>query len=487
MEPPGSTQTGPSPHLSTPTGSRQRAGQPIILALIYVNGSSYKTSQLSPREDAMYLRISGLLAIVALALAGVLGSPQSLAQNAYIPSADFDHVSVIDTVTNTVIATIPVGMFPMGVAVSPDGRKVYVTNETSNNVSVISTFTNRVIGSAIPVGTHPVGVAVSPDGRKVYVTNTSTSSYNVSVIDTAKNRVTATIPVGQLPLGVAVTPDGVHHSPPHLRADRRGEEPGRAGDATNKVYVANAGSNNVSVVDAATNKVIATIPVGLQPIGVAVSPVQRKREDERERGDGGGREREPEGGKVYVVNELSNSVSVIDAATNTVIATIPVGTQPAGVAVSPDGSRVYVTNANSPDFSQPGTVSVIDAATNTVIATIPVGTTPGGVSVTPDGSRVYVANAFSPVSVIDAVKNIVVATITVANGNGGGDAFALGLFIQPKQPALEFAGTPGEKNYLDESVSALAKQYGGLNNAAAALGFDSVGAVQYAIEEFCAG
>jgi len=75
------------------------------------------------------------------------------------------------------------------------------------------------------------------------------------------------------------------------------------------------------------------------------------------------------------------TVSVIDTATNTVIATIPVGFEPVGVAVTPDGSKVYITNNNS------STVSVIDTVTNTVTATIPVGLFPFGVAVTPDGSR----------------------------------------------------------------------------------------------------
>ena len=79
-----------------------------------------------------------------------------------------------------------------------------------------------------------------------------------------------------------------------------------------------------------------------------------------------------DGSKVYVTNSSApNTVSVIDTAMNTVSATIPVGITPLGVAVSPDGSKVYVTNAFS------NTVSVIDTATNTVIATIPVGITPG--------------------------------------------------------------------------------------------------------------
>src|ERR1700751_4984019 len=69
----------------------------------------------------------------------------------------------------------------------------------------------------------------------------------------------------------------------------------------------------------------------------------------------------------YITNYGSNTVSVIATASNTVIATIPVGGAPYGVAVNPDGGRVYVTNSDS------GSVSVIATASNTVIATIPVG------------------------------------------------------------------------------------------------------------------
>ncbi|MFP1625859.1 YncE family protein [Streptomyces sp. 5K101] len=77
----------------------------------------------------------------------------------------------------------------------------------------------------------------------------------------------------------------------------------------------------------------------------------------------------------YVANLNDDTVSVIDAATNTVVDTITVGDTPLNVAVSPDGSRVYVTN-----FAD-DTVSVIDTATNTVIDTIPVGDGPVGVAI----------------------------------------------------------------------------------------------------------
>jgi YVTN family beta-propeller protein len=99
-----------------------------------------------------------------------------------------------------VTATIPVGSQPGGVAVTPDGSKVYVANFLSNNVSVIATATNTV--TAIPAGSEPFGVAVTPDGCKVYVANGA--SNNVSVIATATNRVTAAITVGRGPVAFGV-------------------------------------------------------------------------------------------------------------------------------------------------------------------------------------------------------------------------------------------------------------------------------------------
>jgi YVTN family beta-propeller protein len=93
----------------------------------------------------------------------------------------------------------------------------------------------------------------------------------------------------------------------------------------------------------------------------------------------------PDGSNVYVANQLG-TVSVIGTATNTVVATIPIGNNAIGVAITPDGTKVYVASFG------PNTVSVIATATNTVVATIPVGTAPVGVAVTPDGSKVYVTN-----------------------------------------------------------------------------------------------
>ncbi len=91
----------------------------------------------------------------------------------------------------------------------------------------------------------------------------------------------------------------------------------------------------------------------------------------------------------YVTNSNSSSVSVIDTASNSVVATVGVGGRPIGIGITPDGSRAYVANSNS------NSVSVIDTATNSVVATVGVGSYPQGLAITPDGSRAYVANTFS--------------------------------------------------------------------------------------------
>jgi bacillolysin len=289
-------------------------------------------------------------------------------------------VSVIDTSTNVVITTVNAGtgcfcVGPDGVAVTPDGALVYVTNELDNTVSVIRTATNSVI-AAIAVGNGPSAVVVSRDGTRAYVLNGS-SSTSVSVIDTSTNAVIATIPLGVIQArGIAVAPNGT------------------------RVYAATYGSNSVKVIDTASNTVITTIPVGPLPLGVDTSP---------------------DGSLVYVANLNGSSVSAISTASNTVVATIPVGSQPYSARFAPDGSRAYVANVGT------GTVSVIDTATHSVLTTIPsmFGQT---LEFTPDGTRAYVAGG-GAVRIIDTATTTGIGTIpfnTTTQGNPGSIAMSSG-------------------------------------------------------------
>ncbi len=284
---------------------------------------------------------------------------------AYIANASANSVFIINTVTNEVEAAIPVGLYPQGITVSPDGSKIYVSNYLGSTVSVISTYTNTVIAT-ITVGTTPFGMILSPDGSKLYVTNTLAN--DIVVVNTATNKIEATITVGSRPVGLAISADG------------------------SRVYVTNSDptANSVSVINTTTNVVIATIPVGTSQGGVILSP---------------------DGSKLYVVNTGSNSVLVISTVSNTITQTIPVGTYPFGISTTPDGSKLYITN------SQANTVSVVNTATNTVIATIPVGTDPFGVDVSPDGAQAYVANnGTNTVSIINTATNTVSKVLQTGQG-----------------------------------------------------------------------
>lgn len=277
----------------------------------------------------------------------------------YVPNEDSNTVSVIDTSTNSVVATIPVQGTPDTTAVSPNGLFVYVACE-SGFVSVIDTATNTVTAN-IPAGASADFIAFSPDSSRAYVTHFG-QNY-VSVIDTTTNSVIANITAGSGTYSVAVSPDGSH------------------------AYVTNEFSGTVSVIDTATNSVVATTNVGSTPTGIAVSP---------------------DGTHVYVNNDESGTVSVIDPTSNTVAATINVGAGLFGIVFSPDGSHAYVARGAAG-------ISVIDTATNSVTASFNAGPEALGVAISPDGTHLYVSNfyASNTVTVVDLATDTIDATIAV--------------------------------------------------------------------------
>ena len=243
-------------------------------------------------------------------------------------------VYVVSTATKGLISTVKVGLDPFEIVVTPDGKKIYVANSGSDNVSVIDVKTKKVTVT-VPVEGSPYYISITPDGKKVYVGNFD--GENISVIDTATDSVIATVPVGNITTNVELSPDG------------------------KKAYAWNCNVYNTSVIravaiiDTKTENVIAKVPVGNRLGQIAISP---------------------DGKKVYVEDLYNASIAVIDTKTNTVIATVPVG-DPMGIAVTPDGKKVYVANAKNYN------VSVIDTATNTVTATVYPGIYPTGVLIVP--------------------------------------------------------------------------------------------------------
>ena len=281
-------------------------------------------------------------------------------------------------------ATVTVGGTPYAVAITPDGKYAYVPN--AENVSVINTATNKVTAT-VTARNWPAGIAITPDGKYAYVPDTNTPTNQggiVSVISIATNTVTATITVGGNPNhGVAITPDGKY------------------------VYVTNF-DGTVAVISTATNTVTANITIGTQSAPSVVSTGPKTITIE-----GGSTIPQavaitPNGEYAYVANG-DGTVSAINTTTNTVTATITLAGNPNALAVTPNGEYAYVCAMNSS-----GMVTVINTATNTVTATITGFGSPNGIAMTPDGRYAYVTDGFNnSVSVINTATNTVDRTVTV--------------------------------------------------------------------------
>ncbi len=157
---------------------------------------------------------------------------------------------------------------------------------------------------------------------------------------------------------------------------RRKHFPKYPADFREYAWVTNGGGNSVTVLDLVHMTTAATIPVGDDPVDIAVSPTR----DE-----------------VYVVNRGSGSVSVIDAVTNKVVATIGVHREPESISVDATGKRAYVANAGS------NNVSVLDLTERREIGAVGVGEGPGVVRVSPDGETLVVTNrGGNSTTVVDA-------------------------------------------------------------------------------------
>jgi YVTN family beta-propeller protein len=184
------------------------------------------------------------------------------------------------------IKTIELGEWPSGVAISPDGRYVYVTNMISKNVSVINSEDDK-IERTIKLNGLPNAIAISPDGKYLYVTDEE--NFKLFIIDSKSEKTVKELLIGIAPRGITVTPDGRY------------------------IYISNLDSFNVTAVDANKMEVMANIPVSSLPWGIASSPDSKR---------------------IFVCNYYENSISVIDTSTNKEIERINGAVFPTKIAVS---------------------------------------------------------------------------------------------------------------------------------------------------------
>jgi YVTN family beta-propeller protein len=229
------------------------------------------------------------------------------------PPAAANCLAAIDFATATVgygIAALPasLGTDATGTALSPDGKTLYVANE-SGTVTAFNLARGQVAWS-LAVGAAPTAVAVSPDGQTLYVANQNDGT--LAVVSTASHRLVARVPVSANPCALAVAPDG------------------------RTVYV--SGSNGVSVVDAQTSRVTASIEGAGGGCGLALSAATDR-----------------------LYSSTGGAAAVVDTLTNHVVAHFAAADGSWGLAVSADGALLY---AALPTGNQ---VAVMNAETGAVL------------------------------------------------------------------------------------------------------------------------
>lgn len=237
-------------------------------------------------------------------------------------------VSVVDPAAGEVLAQHKLTGFarPHGIAVSGDGRRLWVSAEEQSSVLEVETETGRIVERwRTPQPAHMV--LGSADGTKLYAATTAGAI--VSVIDRATNSVR--------PLEVGTGPEGMA-----LRPQSR------------ELWVASRIANTLSVIDTRSDTVVATVPTGGEfSLKLAFSP---------------------DGRSVWVSNNASGTVTLLDAATRRLVDSVDLGTATLGIAVSADGRHVAVA------LPRRGEVALIDAKARTVLCTIPVGRDADGVA-----------------------------------------------------------------------------------------------------------
>ena len=337
----------------------------------------------------MLSRAKSIYTLILLASSLVIGPLRGeAAPNAYVANTEHHLVSVIDTVDDTLLATIPVGAFPSQVAVTQDGARVYVANAGTHDVSVIDTATNTEV-AFVAVSDSPAALALTPDGTELYVLGAGgvLQVIDTALIGSATDPVVATLSFGtpgfnQDATSIAFLPDGT------------------------RAYALVSGS--LRVIDIATLAVLSSLDVGSAPSQVVLSP---------------------DGTLAYITNSfgfdmavLEGQVVVVDTATDSVVSVIPLFTLPGSIVLTPDGGRAYVgivsrlaNGGEAMGFTPDQQVAVIDLATSIVTRWIRVPGAPAGMAITPDGSGVYVAiPSANAISVIDTATDTLALTIDVA-------------------------------------------------------------------------
>jgi YVTN family beta-propeller protein len=313
----------------------------------------------------------------------------------YVTNERSNNITIIDSVTNEVVATVPTGKRPRGIHASPDGKTLYIAlsgspiagpgvdestlppaDKAADGIGVFDVAQRKLV-KTIAGGSDPEEFSLSKDGSLLYSSNEDTGE--TSVIDLAAGSVAATLKVGDSesePEGVTTSPDGKF------------------------VYVTAENEGMVFVIDTETRKVIKSIKVGARPRSVAFFA---------------------DGSKAYVTCENDGTLAIIDAVKHVKTGDIKIGKptapeniKPMKIILSPDSKTAYVSAGRGK------MIFIIDTATDMVTGSVEAGQRPWGIDISPDGKYLYTANGPSnDVTVIDLNTKMVLKTIKAGESPWG--------------------------------------------------------------------
>jgi len=299
------------------------------------------------------------------------------AASLFVTNTKSDSVSVIDTNTFEVLATIPVGNGkPNRIVFHPDGKWAWVVYDKSHDLGVIDADTRKLV-KRVKIGGNPYNLSFTPDGRYLLVLDWSSDTSNDEIIfyDLQAEKIDGRVVVSTWPAHSVFSRDGKRlyvsgetagdltvidvttRTTVARHVHGGGDAMGLALAADGKILYAAAGENKTILkIDTATNKPIGTIAL---PGIVHESTLTL------------------DGRYLYTTLRRSNKIVVVDTASDKIVTTIPQKGYPDLVTMEPTGRHALVTNRWADH------VSVIDLTTHAQVRTIPVGKAPHGMALRP--------------------------------------------------------------------------------------------------------
>ena len=310
----------------------------------------------------------------------MLGSAIAAAQSLrlYVGNSRGDDVSIVDLSTFKVVGDVKLGDRIHGVAVQPDGKRLFATVESDHTLRIIDTATQQTVGT-VKVSGRPNQVAVTPDGK--YVVVPIRDGDKVDIVDVAKQEVVKSLPIKE----------------PHNALSN---------GSNRYIFVSSMASHEINIIDLDKMDYSAVIPVGGRPRPYAVSadgktmfvalaelhgfvivdipgkkvvervqmpaehptphPLQYESADTRTHGLA----LTPDGSELWVTSLLDDCVYIYDIKAKRVVGKVPTGGGPNWLAFTPDGKYVCVSNTDSDD------VSIIDVKNRREVSRVKVGKVP---------------------------------------------------------------------------------------------------------------